>query len=231
MLNNALAYFSPPSTPRKSVMQFFENLNPLNSFKSDPDNHMASHSSQDSSISGNDKSHKSAPKNPLAPKSAAAAFYFSNNTIVPTTSTSVYPTTLSPAAIILDKPPSGRSSRPLSAILGKKKPPPPPPTTLCDPSTSSTASKSSPEINQELDPEVLAGALAKAGLLVDEKEDEGEEEIEESPALFPPRPPKPNHLSRSSSMKPVSPSPSSSSTDTPPPIPPKTYKKNYGYSS
>uniref|UniRef100_A0AC35FKQ4 Uncharacterized protein n=1 Tax=Panagrolaimus sp. PS1159 TaxID=55785 RepID=A0AC35FKQ4_9BILA len=177
MLNNALAYFSPPSTPRKSVMQFFENLNPLNSFKSDPDNHMASHSSQDSSISGNDKSHKSAPKNPLAPKSAAAAFYFSNNTIVPTTSTSVYPTTLSPAAIILDKPPT------------------------------------------------------KAGLLVDEKEDEGEEEIEESPALFPPRPPKPNHLSRSSSMKPVSPSPSSSSTDTPPPIPPKTYKKNYGYSS
>jgi hypothetical protein len=233
MLNNALAYFSPPSTPRKSVMQFFENLNPLNSFKSDPDNHMASHSSQEARISGNDKSHKSAPKNPLAP--AAGAFNFSNNTIVPaTTSASVYPTTLSPAAIILDKPPSGRSSRPLSAILGKKKPPPPPPTTAttsCEPSTSSTSSESSPEVNQELDPEILAGALAKAGLVVEEKEEEIEEEIEASPALFPPRPPKPNHLSRSSSIKPVSPSPSTSSADTPPPIPPKTYKKNYGYSS
>uniref|UniRef100_A0AC34F5G3 Uncharacterized protein n=1 Tax=Panagrolaimus sp. ES5 TaxID=591445 RepID=A0AC34F5G3_9BILA len=208
-------------------MQFFENLNPLNSFKSDSDN---STMASEAGVSGHDKSHdtkshKSISKNPLTPKSAAAAFNFSNNTIVPTTS-SVYPTTLSPAAIILDKPPSGRASRPLSVIMGKKKPPPPPP---CVPTTS-VASESSPEIIQELDPEILAGALAKAGLIIEEKEQEAEE-IESSPALFPPRPPKPNHLSRSSSIKPVSPSPSTISADSPPPLPPKTYKKNFGYSS
>uniref|UniRef100_A0A914Y1D5 Uncharacterized protein n=1 Tax=Panagrolaimus superbus TaxID=310955 RepID=A0A914Y1D5_9BILA len=229
MLTNALAYFSPPSTPRKSVMQFFENLNPLNSFKSDPDHStMASHISSEAGISGHDKSHdikslKSVSKNPLTPKSAGATFSFSNNTIVPTTS-SVYPTTLSPAAIILEKPPSGRASRPLSMIMGKKKPPPPPP---CNPSTSISTTEISQEIIQEeLDPEILAGALVKAGLIVEEKEAEAEaEEIETSPALFPPRPPKPNHLSRSSSIKPVSPSPSTTSADTPPPLPPKTYKK------
>jgi hypothetical protein len=229
MLNNAMAYFSPPSTPRKSVMQFFENLNPLNSFKSDSDNHM---SSQEASISGHDKSSETKAakshhtKNPTTPKNAAAAFNFSNNTIVPSNSSSVFPTTLSPAAIVLEKPPAGRTSRPLSTYMGKKKPPPPPP---CDPSTSILPDSSPKSPLQEIDPEVLAGALAKAGLVAEEDKDDAiEEEIEEFPALFPPRPPKPGYLSRSSSLKPVSQIPS---ITPPPPIPPKTYKKSYGYSS
>ena len=107
--------------------------------------------------------------------------------------------------------------------MGKKKPPPPPP--VCEPSGSLTESPEE-EASQERDPEVLAGALVKVARTLNE-----EEEVNESPALFPPRPPKPNHLSRSSSMKPSTSSSTPVISLAPPPIPPKTYKKNYGYSS